>query len=166
MKIAWYCKECKWLSVSDGEKAHDMNYCKCRKTALDLEEGYARVLGTGYFPVLAFDKEISGEWMLYGEYKIARDQLDEDKMFEMAVAEERMEEQMEGEEDKVREEKENLKENREDVSVRYGATNDEVLQFSIGRLSKGDVIGSAEALKNYMKLKEREKKCCGGTCGC
>ena len=46
IKIAWYCKECLWLSISDSRLTHQMDYCKCGKTAVDLEDVYARYMGS------------------------------------------------------------------------------------------------------------------------
>jgi len=45
MKIVWYCPFCNWVSVSDSKLRHCMDYCKCQKCAIDLEEGYARFIG-------------------------------------------------------------------------------------------------------------------------
>jgi len=33
------------MQISDSEERHTMNYCACKKSALDLEEGYARAMG-------------------------------------------------------------------------------------------------------------------------
>ena len=45
MKIAWYCPECLWLTVSDSRLRHYMDTCLCKKTSMDLEEGYCRFEG-------------------------------------------------------------------------------------------------------------------------
>ena len=45
MKIVWFCKHCNWVSISDSSMKHCMDVCKCGKTSLDLEEGYARMSG-------------------------------------------------------------------------------------------------------------------------
>ena len=60
VRIAWQCKECGWLTVSDSKLRHQMDYCRCEKTALDLEETYARMMGA-YKPLLIL-KEGSTEW--------------------------------------------------------------------------------------------------------
>lgn len=52
--MAWQCLKCGWLQVSDSRERHQMDYCKCGATALDLEETYARIVGVGnnYKPLM------------------------------------------------------------------------------------------------------------------
>jgi len=45
IKICWVCDECGWLTVSDSRERYKMDYCKCGKCAVDLEEGYCRMQG-------------------------------------------------------------------------------------------------------------------------
>ena len=45
MKIRWRCPECKDLVVSTDTIRHQMDYCKCNKTAMDLEKEYTRLVG-------------------------------------------------------------------------------------------------------------------------
>lgn len=45
MKLAWACDKCHWLQVSDSKLHHQMDHCKCKETAVDLEEGYGRMIG-------------------------------------------------------------------------------------------------------------------------
>ena len=42
----WRCEECGDKVTSYSDKRHDMNYCKCGKSAVDLEEQYARSIGS------------------------------------------------------------------------------------------------------------------------
>jgi hypothetical protein len=42
----WECVECGDKVTSYSYKRHDMNYCKCGKSYVDLEEWYARSSGT------------------------------------------------------------------------------------------------------------------------
>lgn len=60
MKIAWSCGFCGWLQVSDSKERHKMDSCPCGKTALDLEEGYARMYGA-YTPILKQETDCK-EW--------------------------------------------------------------------------------------------------------
>jgi hypothetical protein len=96
-----------------------MDYCPCKKSALDLEEGYSRMLGA-YHP-LAVLEDGGIKWISIEQKK------EEQKM------------------------------------QRYGATNDEVLQYAIDRTKEGDIEGAGNALKNYVRLTEG-KPCCGGGC--
>jgi len=45
MKIAWVCDKCNWLVVSDSKEHHQMDYCKCMESAVDLEEYMCRMQG-------------------------------------------------------------------------------------------------------------------------
>ena len=48
-KMLWYCQKCNDLIESDSTIVHDMNWCSCRKTAVDSEEYYARYVGKPVF---------------------------------------------------------------------------------------------------------------------
>ena len=45
MKLAWVCDECNWLQVSDSKEHHQMDFCKCKKCGVDLEEYMCRFSG-------------------------------------------------------------------------------------------------------------------------
>ncbi len=45
MKVFWKCNYCNDVVVSDSKKSHEMDYCKCGKSAMDLEEVYSRQMG-------------------------------------------------------------------------------------------------------------------------
>jgi hypothetical protein len=45
VELTWQCKECKDIVVSYSNRRHDMNFCKCGKSAIDLEENYQRGMG-------------------------------------------------------------------------------------------------------------------------
>ena len=49
MKIKWRCDLCGSLTISDSKEEHKLDYCKCKKSACDLEEGYCRWLWKGDF---------------------------------------------------------------------------------------------------------------------
>ena len=66
MKIVWYCKLCNWVSVSDSRMKHCMDYCECGKTAMDLEEGYSRMIGHP-IKLAVFDK---GKWTRKRKVKV------------------------------------------------------------------------------------------------
>lgn len=61
VKIAWACKHCGWLQVSDSREHNQQDTCVCQKTSFDLEEGYSRVTGEHYQPLLK-QEEGSNEW--------------------------------------------------------------------------------------------------------
>jgi hypothetical protein len=43
--VKWKCQLCNDEIVSDRREHHKMNYCKCKKSAVDAEEHYVRALG-------------------------------------------------------------------------------------------------------------------------
>ncbi len=45
--IVWKCPHCRDIVVSCDWERHTMNYCKCKKNACDMEEGYVRWIGDG-----------------------------------------------------------------------------------------------------------------------
>ena len=45
VKITWKCNYCKDTVTSDSTQRHKMDYCKCKKSAIDLEEHYLRQVG-------------------------------------------------------------------------------------------------------------------------
>jgi len=45
MKIKWKCEYCGDIVSSDSKVRHKMDYCKCKKSAIDLEEHYRREVG-------------------------------------------------------------------------------------------------------------------------
>lgn len=58
MKIVWECPECKDLKVSKSNERHQLDYCKCKKTGVDLESGYTRTIGKPMFLIV----ENHGVW--------------------------------------------------------------------------------------------------------
>jgi len=57
----WQCNYCKDITASYSHLTHDMNHCKCGKSAVDLEEYYAR--GMGDYDVISIKKYINGKWV-------------------------------------------------------------------------------------------------------
>lgn len=45
MKFKWRCTKCGDEVESDDEERHQMDWCKCGKTAIDLEKFYCRTVG-------------------------------------------------------------------------------------------------------------------------
>ena len=45
IELTWQCEICKDEIISYSNKRHDMNFCKCGKSAVDLEHYYMRVHG-------------------------------------------------------------------------------------------------------------------------
>ena len=61
IKLTWECGECGDVKVSYSNRRHDMNYCGCGKSAVDLEEYYQRSMGV----VKSISREIqkpNGDW--------------------------------------------------------------------------------------------------------
>ncbi len=44
-RIIWSCNYCQDVVISYSHLRHNMNYCECGKSAMDLEEGYSRQMG-------------------------------------------------------------------------------------------------------------------------
>ena len=57
----WRCGECKDIVVSYSHLRHDMNFCDCGKSSVDLEEHYCRQMGL--VEVLSVKKYVDGEWI-------------------------------------------------------------------------------------------------------
>lgn len=45
IRLIWECGSCNDVVISYSTFRHDMNYCKCGKSAVDLEDVYQRTLG-------------------------------------------------------------------------------------------------------------------------
>lgn len=43
--VKWRCTKCKDEVISDKLSRHEMDFCKCKESALDAEEYYSRFLG-------------------------------------------------------------------------------------------------------------------------
>ncbi len=63
IKITWQCEKCKDVQISYSTLRHDMNVCKCGKSAIDLEEYYSRSMGSP--KELNREKLINNEWENY-----------------------------------------------------------------------------------------------------
>jgi hypothetical protein len=46
IELKWQCEKCEDIIVSHSNKRHQMDYCKCGKSYVDLEKHYER--GSGY----------------------------------------------------------------------------------------------------------------------
>lgn len=59
-RMIWKCGYCNDVVISYSHLVHDMNYCDCSKTAVDLENSYCRSQG---MPVMISKKEYKeGKW--------------------------------------------------------------------------------------------------------
>lgn len=47
--MKWRCKLCGSVQESQPDETHTMNSCKCKKTKVDLEEHYMRIIGDSNF---------------------------------------------------------------------------------------------------------------------
>lgn len=45
VRLIWKCKKCKDVVISYSHLRHDMNYCDCGGSAVDLEKFYQRGMG-------------------------------------------------------------------------------------------------------------------------
>jgi len=43
--IRWKCKICGDVVESNNKQSHNMDYCKCKKSAVDAEDFYMRTIG-------------------------------------------------------------------------------------------------------------------------
>lgn len=59
-RMIWQCNDCMDIVVSYSHLRHDMNWCECKKSSIDLEEDYCR--GVGSITTLSVKEKISGEW--------------------------------------------------------------------------------------------------------
>jgi len=46
IKLTWKCNECGDIVISYSNKRHTMDFCKCGKSAVDLEQWYQRNMGS------------------------------------------------------------------------------------------------------------------------
>jgi len=61
IRLIWQCEYCKDVVVSYSNLRHDMNFCECGKSAVDLEEHYRRCIGK--VKDISIKKNIDGEWV-------------------------------------------------------------------------------------------------------
>lgn len=45
IRLIWQCNKCKDVVLSYSTLRHDMNFCECGDSAVDLEEYYQRNIG-------------------------------------------------------------------------------------------------------------------------
>lgn len=50
--IIWQCTECNDIKISNSRQHHQMDFCKCDKTGVDLEEYLTRISGPNTFKQL------------------------------------------------------------------------------------------------------------------
>ena len=45
-ELKWECEECGSIQTSNPKERHTMDWCKCGRSAVDLEEHYERFVGS------------------------------------------------------------------------------------------------------------------------
>jgi hypothetical protein len=62
----WKCLVCEDILVSYTHRRHDINYCECGKSAVDLENKYCRLVGP--IEILSKKKLVDGKkWVTQKE---------------------------------------------------------------------------------------------------
>jgi len=61
IRLIWQCGECEEVVVSYSNIRHDINYCECGKSAVDLEGGFQREMGK--VKDISRKKNIDGKWV-------------------------------------------------------------------------------------------------------
>lgn len=61
IRLIWECNLCKDVVISYSFLRHDMNFCECGKTGVDLEEHYQRSQGEPNV-ISRKSKEKDGSW--------------------------------------------------------------------------------------------------------
>lgn len=61
IRLIWQCEYCNDVVVSYSHLRHDMNWCECGKSAVDLEDGYQR--GAGKVKDISRKKHVDGKWV-------------------------------------------------------------------------------------------------------
>ena len=52
--VKWTCSKCGDILISNSNRRHEMDTCRCGESSLDLEEEYARMIGS-YKPLEKLD---------------------------------------------------------------------------------------------------------------
>lgn len=60
IKLTWRCKTCKDVKTSYSTIRHNMNFCKCGDSGVDLEEYYQRTMGS--VEDLSREKLVNNKW--------------------------------------------------------------------------------------------------------
>ncbi len=60
-RIIWQCNYCSDIAISYSNLKHEMNWCDCKKSGIDLEEEYCR--GVGDVKTLSVKESIDGKWV-------------------------------------------------------------------------------------------------------
>lgn len=61
IRLIWQCEECEDVLISYSHLNHDMNYCECGKSAVDLEEYYQRQIGS--VKEISKKMNVNGKWL-------------------------------------------------------------------------------------------------------
>ena len=66
VRLIWECKECESIVTSYSDKVHELNYCTCGCSGVDLTEYYQRNLGQV--------REIERAIKTYGVWKVIKNE--------------------------------------------------------------------------------------------
>ena len=61
IRMIWQCELCQDVVISYSHLRHDMNYCDCGKSAIDLEQFYQR--GFGKVKPISRKEQVDGKWV-------------------------------------------------------------------------------------------------------
>ncbi len=61
-RLIWQCQHCDDVVVSYSHLRHDINYCECKKTAVDFEEYYSRIIGDKEPVTISLKEYKKGKW--------------------------------------------------------------------------------------------------------
>jgi len=60
IRLIWQCEKCEDVVISYSNLKHDINYCSCGETAVDLEEYYQKDIGK--IKELSRKKKVGDKW--------------------------------------------------------------------------------------------------------
>lgn len=61
IRLIWQCNDCNDVVVSYSHLRHNIDYCECGNSAVDLEEYYQR--NTGNITELSRKQIVDGKWV-------------------------------------------------------------------------------------------------------
>ena len=61
IKLTWKCVKCNDIVISYSDVRHNINFCKCGESGVDLEEWYQR--NTGNIKELKREEFIDNKWI-------------------------------------------------------------------------------------------------------
>ena len=61
IRLIWQCEDCKDVVISYSRLSHDMNYCECGKSAVDIDEFTQG--NRGKVKEISRKKILNGKWV-------------------------------------------------------------------------------------------------------